>query len=109
VHGTLPLIGEAAPRGAGLRGTSGALAAAGSLAHAAAAHPALLLETGILGVVAFALPYCLGRSPRSSVALGAGMLGAMLLALPGGAFFSLAAPLVACSAAIGAFSALGSR
>ncbi len=108
-HTALPLIGGAAPLGAGLRGSTGPLDAAGSLAHAAAAHPALLLETGVLAVVAFALPYCRGRSLRWGAGLGAGMLGATLLALPGGASFSLAVPLVACSAAIAAFAALGSR
>jgi Protein kinase domain len=105
-HGTLPLVGGAAPHGAGLRGATGALGVAGSLAHIAAAHPALVLETGLLAAVAFALPSVAGKGLRWSVGLGAGMLIATVLALPAGAPFSLAASLAACSVAVGAFSAL---
>ncbi len=105
-HGTLPLIGGAAPLGAGLRGATGAFGVAGSLAHAATGHPALLLETGVLAAVAFALPYVAGRGLRWGVGLGAGMLAATTLALPSGAPFSLAAALAACSVAVAAFSAL---
>jgi hypothetical protein len=43
---------------------------------------------------------------RWSIGLGAAMLGATVLALPGRAPFSLAASLAACSIAVGAFSAL---
>src|SRR4051812_8238516 len=49
--GTLPLVGGAAPRGADLRGASGALGVAGSLVSTAAAHPTLLLETAFLAAV----------------------------------------------------------
>jgi hypothetical protein len=105
-HGTLPLVGEAAPDGAGLRGASGAIGVAGSLANTAAAHPALLLETALLAAVAFALPYVVGRGLRWSLALGAGMLTATILALPAGASFSLYAALAASSVAVAAFSAL---
>jgi hypothetical protein len=105
-HGTLPLVGGTAPRGAGLRGVRGPLGVAGSLAHTAAAHPALLLETGLLAAVAFALPHVFDRGLRWSAGLGAGMLGATILALPAAASFSLAAALAACSIAVAAFSAL---
>jgi len=105
-HGTLPLVGGAAPLGAGLRGATGAFGVAGTLAHAAAGHPALLLETALLAAVAVALPYVAGRALRWSAGLGAGMLLAAILVLPAGAPFSLAAPLAACSIAVGAFSAL---
>jgi hypothetical protein len=105
-HGTLPLIGGAAPRSAGLRGATGALGVAGSLAHTATAHPAFLLETGLLAAVAVALPYVAGKGLFWSVGLGAGMLVATILALPAGAPISLYVALVACSVAVGAFSAL---
>ncbi|HUZ16568.1 MAG TPA: serine/threonine-protein kinase [Gaiellaceae bacterium] len=105
-HGALPLVGGAAPRGAGLRGAPGALGVAGTLADTAAGHPALLLETALLAAVAVALPYVAGRGLRWSIGLGAGMLAATILVLPAGAPFSLAAPLAACSIAVGAFSAL---
>ncbi len=105
-HGTLPLVGEAAPRGAGLRGVRGALGAAGSLMHYAAGHPALLVETALLAVVAVALPAIVEKGLRWSAGLGAAMVAATVLALPGGAPFSLAASLAACSIAVAAFSAL---
>ena len=105
-HGTLPLVGGAAPLGKGLRGADGMLGAAGTLAHDAAAHPALLLETALLAAVAVALPHVIGRGLRWSVGLGAAMLAATLLALPAGAPFSLYAALAVCSIAVGAFSAL---
>ncbi len=81
-HGTLPLIGETAPLGKGLRGAGGVIGAAGTLAHDAAAHPALLIETTLLTAVAFALPHVVGKGLRWSVGLGAAMLAATLLALP---------------------------
>jgi len=105
-HGTLPLVGGAAPYKVGLRGARGALGVAGSLANTAAAHPALLLEIGFLAAVAVALPYVLGKGLRWSVGLGAAMLGATILSLPSGAPFSLFASLAACSVAVGAVSAL---
>jgi hypothetical protein len=107
-HGALPLVGGTAPGGAGLRGARGALGVAGTLIDAAAAHPALLLETGFLAAVAVALPTIAGRGLRSSAGLGAAMIAATILALPGGAPFSLAASLAACSIAVAAFSALRS-
>ena len=105
-QGRLPLVGGAAPHGAGLRGATGPIGVAGSLAHAAAAHPAFLLETGILTAVAFATPYVVGKGLRWSAGLSAGMLVATILALPSGAPFSLYAALAGCSIAVGAFSAL---
>jgi hypothetical protein len=105
-HGTLPLVGGAAPYKVGLRGATGPLGVAGSLVHTATAHPALLLETGFLTAVAVALPYIAGKGLLWSVGLGAGMLTATLLALPSGAPFSLYAALAACSVAVGAVSAL---
>jgi len=105
-HGTLPLVGGAAPLGAGIRGARGPLGVAGSLAHAATAHPALLLETALLAAVAFALPHVAGKGLRWSAGLGAAMLAGTVLALPSGSPFSLAAALAACSVAVGAFAAL---
>jgi eukaryotic-like serine/threonine-protein kinase len=105
-HGTLPLVGQAAPRAAGLRGAPGPVGAAGALAHVATAHPALLLEAGLLAAAAFALPYAFDRGLRWSAALGAAMIAATILSLPSGVPFSLAASLAACSIAVAAVSAL---
>jgi hypothetical protein len=105
-HGTLPLTGETAPLGNGLRGAGGVTGAAGALAHDLAAHPALIIETVLLTAVAVALPQAVGKGLRWSVGLGATMLTATLLALPSGAPFSLYAALAACSIAVAAFSAL---
>ena len=105
-HGTMPLVGGAAPLGANLRGAPGLLGAAGSLVHTAAADPAFLVETGLLAAIAVALPYVFDRGLRWSAGLGAGMLTVSVLALPGGAPFSLAASLAACSIAVAAISAL---
>ncbi len=105
-HGALPLTGEAAPLGNGLRGAGGAIGAAGALAHDAAAHPALIIETTLLTAVAVALPHVLGKGLRWSLGLGAAMLATTLLALPSGAPFSLYAALAVCSIGVGAFSAL---
>ena len=107
-HAMLPIVGGAAPAGAPLRGAPGVFGAAGSLIRLATAHPALLLETGILAAVAAALPYVAGRGLRWSAGLGAAMLVTTILALPSGAPFSLVASLAACSIAVGAFSALRS-
>src|SRR5207253_78003 len=87
-------------------GATGPLGVAGSLAHAAASQPALLVETALLAAVAFALPYVFEKGLRWSVGLGAAMLGATILALPAGASFSVALSLAACSTAVAAFSAL---
>jgi hypothetical protein len=83
------------------------LGAAGALAHDAAAQPALLVDTAVLAAVAVALPYVAGKGLRWSIGLGAAMLVTTILVLPAGAPFALYAALVACSIAVGAFSALG--
>jgi hypothetical protein len=105
-HRTLPLVGGAAPLGKGVRDAGGMLGAAGALAHEAAAHPALLLETAILAAVAVALPYVAGKRLRWSIGLGTAMLVATIVLLPAGAPFSLYAALAACSVTVAAFSAL---
>jgi hypothetical protein len=105
-HGTLPLVGGTAPHKLHLHGVTGIVGAAGPLLHAAAAHPALLIETALLAAVALALPHVAARGIRWSAALGAAMLTATVVALPGAAPFSLAASLAACSIALAAFSAL---
>ena len=105
-RGTLPLVGGTAPHSVGLRQATGMFGAAGSLAHSAAAHPALLLETALLAAVAVALPYAFAKGLRWSVGLGAAMLAAMILALPAGASLSVVASLAACSIAVAAISAL---
>jgi hypothetical protein len=107
-HASLPLIGGAAPHGAGTGHSTGPLDVAGSLARAAGAHPALLVETAVLALVAFAIPHLRGRGLWPAAGLGAGMLTAGVLALPAGASLTLVASLVVCAWAIAGFTALRS-
>jgi hypothetical protein len=81
-HAALPFTGAPAPLGAGVAGATGPFDVAGSLARAAAAHPALLLETGALAAVAVLLPYACRRGRWGAVVLGASMLGFTVLAVP---------------------------
>ncbi|MGH3009918.1 MAG: serine/threonine-protein kinase [Gaiellaceae bacterium] len=105
-HASLPLIGGAAPHGAGVGSSTGPLDVAGSLARAAGAHPALLVETGVLALVALAIPHARGRGLWAAGALGGGMLTLSVLVLPSGAPLTLVVSLVMCSGAIAAFAAL---
>jgi hypothetical protein len=105
-HAALPLVGGAAPRVAGVGGSTGPLDVAGSLARAAAAQPHLLVEGAALALVAFLLPHLRGRGLWPAAGLGAAMLGLTVLALPSGAPLLLVASLVACSWAVAAFAAL---
>jgi hypothetical protein len=101
-HVALPLVGGSAPPGLGIAGARGPVDVAGSLARAAAAHPALLLETGALALVALALPFAQARGRWGAAGLGAGMIVLTVAAVPSAA----AVPLVVSSWAIAAFVAL---
>jgi hypothetical protein len=105
-HAALPLIGGAAPLGFGAGGATGPLDAAGSLLHTATAHPALLVEAGVLALVAFAIPHVRGRGLWAAAALGAGMATLTVIALPSTAPFALVASLVLSAWAIAGFTAL---
>jgi hypothetical protein len=108
-HASLPLVGGAAPLGAGVGSSTGPLDVAGSLARAAAGQPHLLVEVGALALVALLLPYVRGRGLWAGAGLGAGMLTVGVLALPGGAPLLLVASFVACSWAVAAVTALRSH
>lgn len=108
-HVSLPLIGGAAPLGVGVGGSTGPLDVAGSLARAAAAHPALLVEAGVLALVAFALPHARRYGLWGAAGLGAGMLMLTVLAVPSAAPVPLVASLVLCSWAVAGFTALRAR
>ena len=76
----LPLTGDPSPLGLGVAGADDPLDVAGTLARAAAAHPALLVEAAVFAAVAVALPYARGR--WRAAALGAGFLVFGVLAVP---------------------------
>ncbi|HEX6953072.1 MAG TPA: serine/threonine-protein kinase [Gaiellaceae bacterium] len=101
-HASLPLVAGAAPRSLGIDGARGPLDVAGSLVHAAAAHPALLIEAAALSLVAAALPYAQARGRWGAAGLGAAMLVLTVAAVPGAA----AVPLVLCAWAIATCTAL---
>jgi hypothetical protein len=101
-HVALPLTGGAAPLGIGVAGSGGPLDVAGSVARAAAAQPALLLEAGALALVAVALPYVRGRGRWPAAGLGAAMLAVTVLAVPSASPI----PLVLSAWAIAVFAAI---
>jgi Protein kinase domain len=101
-HVALPLVGGPAPLGVGVTGARDPFDVAGSLARAAGAHPALLLETCALALVALALPIARARGRWAAAGLGAGMIVLTVAAVPSAA----ALPLLLCSWAIAAFTAL---
>jgi hypothetical protein len=101
-HAALPLVGGPAPLGLGIAGARGPLDVAGSLTRAATAHPALLLETCALALVALALPHARARGRWAAAGLGSGMIVLTVAAVPSAA----ALPLLLSSWAIAAFTAL---
>jgi hypothetical protein len=76
---SLPLTGEPAPLGLGVAGAGDPLDVAGSLARAAAGHPALLAETAAFAVLAAVLPFARPHGRWGAAAAGAVML---LLTVP---------------------------
>ncbi len=88
-HVSLPLVGAAAPLGVGVAGAADPLDVAGSLARAAAAHPALLVEAAALALVAAALPFARSRGRWGAAGLGAAMLLLTVLAVPSAAAWPL--------------------
>jgi hypothetical protein len=75
----LPLTGEAAPLGVGVAGSGDPLAVAGSLARAAAAHPALLAEAAAFAALAALIPFARPYGRWGAAAVGAAMV---LLCIP---------------------------
>jgi Protein kinase domain len=79
---SLPFTGARPPLGLGVAGADDPLDVLGTLARAAAAQPALLIEAGLLAAVAVALPIAQGRGRWGAAGIGAAMLAATLLAVP---------------------------
>ena len=101
-HAALPLVGGPAPLGLGVAGARDPVNVAGSLVHAAGAHPALLIETCALALVALALPHARARGRWAAAGLGAGMIVLTVAAVPSAA----ALPLLLAAWAIAAVTAL---
>jgi hypothetical protein len=101
-HAALPLVGGPAPLGLGVAGARDPFDVAGSIARAAGAHPALLLETCALALVALALPHARARGRWAAATLGAGMIVLTVAAVPSAA----ALPLLLAAWAIAAVTAL---
>jgi hypothetical protein len=101
-HAALPLVGGPAPLGVGVAGARDPFDVAGSLARAAGAHPALLIETCALALVALALPHARARGRWAAAGLGAGMIVLTVAAVPSAA----ALPLLLAAWAIAAVTAL---
>ncbi|MGZ4395843.1 MAG: protein kinase domain-containing protein [Gaiellaceae bacterium] len=89
-HASLPLTGSRPPLGVGVAGSTNPLDVAGSLARAAAAHPALLVEAAAFAAIALAVPFAQARGRWGAAGLGAAMLVLTVLAVPS----ATAAPLV---------------
>jgi hypothetical protein len=100
-HVALPLTGAVAPLGVGVAGADDPVDVAGSLARAAGAHPALLLEAAGFAAVAAALPLARAHGRWGAAALGAAMLVLTVLVVPSAAPWPLvvAAWLTAAAAA----------
>src|SRR4029077_14614059 len=73
-HVSLPLVGGPAPLGLGVAGARDPFDVAGSLARAATAHPALLVEACVLAVVALAIPHARSRGLWGAALLGGTMI-----------------------------------
>ena len=104
-HVDLPLVGGPAPLGLGLAGSRDPFDVAGSLARAATAHPALLVEACALALVALAIPHARSRGLWGAALLGGTMILLTVAAVPQAA----PVPLVVSAWAIAAFTALRSH
>jgi len=89
-HVSLPFTGAAAPKGLGITGSEDAFAVVEALVRGLQAHPALLLEAGVLAAAAVAIPYARERGLWAIAGLGAGLMACALLPMAAVA----AAPLV---------------
>ena len=81
-HAPLPFTGARPPLGLGVAGSGDPLAVVGTLARAAAAHPALLVEAGVFAAIALVLPFAQARGRWGAAALGAAMVALTVLTVP---------------------------
>jgi len=102
---SLPFAGGPAPLGLGVAGAGDPLDVAGSLARAAAAHPALLAEAAALAALAAALPLARRHGRWGAAAAGAAMLLLTVPFVPATAI----APLVAAAWATAVLLAIRSE
>jgi hypothetical protein len=82
-HVALPFDGAPAPHGLGLAESTSVTATASVLWHAFLVHPALPVEAAVLGVAAALLPIARERGLWHLAGLGAALLAASLLPVPG--------------------------
>jgi hypothetical protein len=94
----LPLTGDAPPLGLGLAGSEAPGAVASTLAGALAAQPGIVGAGIALAAAAVLLPYA--RTPWAVCGLGAGLLAALLLAVPGLAVLPVVVPVWAICTAV---------
>jgi hypothetical protein len=100
-HTALPLVGAAAPLGAGIAGATDPLDVAGSLARAAAAHPALLAEAVSFALVAAAVPFARSCGRWGAAGIGAAMLVLTVAVVPSAAAWPLVGAAWVTAAATG--------
>jgi hypothetical protein len=86
---SLPFTRAHPPLGLGVAGARDPFDVAGTLARAATAHPALLLEAAVLAAIAAALPHAQARGRWGAAGLGAAMLALTLLTVPAAAALPL--------------------
>jgi serine/threonine-protein kinase len=78
-HAALPFTGAAPPLGLGIAGSDSPTAVGAELWHALASHPTLVAEALVLAAVAVAMPFARARGLWGIAALGAVLLGAVVL------------------------------
>ncbi|MBV8258100.1 MAG: serine/threonine protein kinase [Actinobacteria bacterium] len=105
-HTTLPIVGGHAPLGLGIANARDPLDVAGSLARAATAHHALVVEAVAFALVAVALPYARALGRWGAAGLGAAMLVLTVPTVPGAAALPL---VIAAWVTAGAVAWSGSR
>jgi hypothetical protein len=98
-HSPLPFDGRAAPHDLGLAASTSAIATASVLWHAFLSRPALVVESLVFAGAAALIPHARARGLWAVAALGAAMLAAALLPVPGVAAIPLVATIwITCAA-----------
>ena len=90
-HARLPLDGGLAPLGLGVTGSGRPAAVASALLGALGAHPVLIVEAAILGLVAAGLPYLRGLGLWAAAGAGATFFATVGLTAPSTPLLPLAA------------------
>jgi eukaryotic-like serine/threonine-protein kinase len=82
-HAALPFTGAAPPKGLGVAGSTDPFAVAAALLRALGSHPAVLVEAVVLAAAAVAIPFVRPRGLWWIAGLGAALMAAALLPVPG--------------------------